>query len=49
MFIGREEEINLIKTISKKPNQSLLLYGKRKVGKTTLLNKALEDKGNKGG
>lgn len=47
MFIGREEEINLIKTISKKPNQSLLLYGKRKVGKTTLLNKALEDNGNK--
>lgn len=43
MFIGRQEEIALIKDIAKKENKSLLLYGKRKVGKTTLLRNALED------
>jgi len=47
MFIGRIEEIELINNIASIKNQSLMLYGKRKVGKTTLLNKALESNGDK--
>ena len=46
MFVGRKEEITLIQEIAKESNRSLLLYGKRKVGKTTLLNKALENSEN---
>ena len=42
MFIGREEEIKTIREISEKSGKSLLLYGKRKVGKTTLLKNALK-------
>lgn len=43
MFIGRQEELKLIKEVAEKSGKSLLLYGKRKVGKTTLLKKALEN------
>lgn len=43
MFVGRQAEIKLIKDIANGTGNSLLLYGKRKVGKTTLLNKALEN------
>lgn len=43
MFIGRKEELKIIKELEKSSNNSLLLYGKRKVGKTTLLNTALQD------
>lgn len=46
MFVGRKEEINIIRDIASKSNVSLLLYGKRKVGKTTLLNKAMESSEN---
>ncbi|MBQ6979661.1 MAG: AAA family ATPase [Clostridia bacterium] len=42
MFIGREEELKIIKEMAQKSGKSLLLYGKRKVGKTTLLKKALK-------
>ena len=42
MFIGREEELKIIKEMDQKSGTSLLLYGKRKVGKTTLLKKALK-------
>lgn len=41
MFVGRKEEIKIIHEISAKSSASLLLYGKRKVGKTTLLKNAL--------
>lgn len=43
MFIGRTDEIALIKKTAAQPGRSLLLYGKRKVGKTTLLKNALSD------
>lgn len=46
MFVGRKEEINIIRDTASKCNVSLLLYGKRKVGKTTLLNKAMESSEN---
>lgn len=46
MFIGREKEIALVKEAASTPKTSLLLYGKRKVGKTTLLNYALEENEN---
>lgn len=46
MFVGRKEEIKLIKECASKTGTSLLLYGKRKVGKTTLLNNALKDSEN---
>ncbi len=47
MFIGREKEIELIKQVANTPKSCLLLYGKRKVGKTTLLMHALKDSKNK--
>ena len=37
MFIGRELELEAIKEILSKKSASLMVYGKRKVGKTTLL------------
>ena len=46
MFVGREKEITLVKETANSPKTSLLLYGKRKVGKTTLLNFALENSRN---
>lgn len=42
MFIGRLEELKMLHNILKKPSASVMIYGKRKVGKTTLINKALE-------
>lgn len=42
MFIGRLEELEMLHNILKKPSASVMIYGKRKVGKTTLINKALE-------
>ena len=44
MFYGREKEVEIIKEFSNKENQALMLYGKRKVGKTTLLKEALKDR-----
>ena len=41
-FIGREKEISLIGEILKKSSASVLIYGKRKVGKTTLIMQALK-------
>ena len=40
MFIARDKEIELINEILKKPSGSAMVYGKRKVGKTTLIIKA---------
>lgn len=40
-FIGRENEISILQTILDKPSASVMVYGKRKVGKTTLLSHVL--------
>jgi AAA+ ATPase superfamily predicted ATPase len=43
MFIGREEELKTLSSLLEKPSASAMIYGKRKVGKTTLIKKALEN------
>lgn len=43
MFIGRKSELELIKNELNKQSSAILVYGKRKVGKTTLIRKACED------
>ena len=43
MFIGREEELKILSSLLEKPSASAMIYGKRKVGKTTLIKKALEN------
>ncbi len=43
MFIGREKELALVKSNLEKASSSMMIYGKRKIGKTTLIKKALED------
>ena len=40
-FIGRERELAALREILKKPSASVMIYGKRKVGKTTLIMQAL--------
>ena len=42
MFIAREKELKLIDEIISKPTGSVMIFGKRKVGKTTLITHALE-------
>ncbi len=42
MFIGRLEELGTLHRLLEMPSASAMIYGKRKVGKTTLINKALE-------
>ena len=42
MFVGRLEELEILHRLLKKPSASAMIYGKRKVGKTTLIAKALE-------
>jgi len=42
-FIGRKNEISLIKKVLEKPSASVMVYGKRKVGKTTLLSYVLSE------
>ena len=42
MFIGREKEINIIKGFLKKKG-ALMCYGLRRVGKTTLIKKVLNE------
>ncbi len=44
-FIGRERELSLIKEILGKKSAAVMIYGKRKVGKTTLIKHALESAG----
>lgn len=44
-FIGREKELNILNTMyEKKTFQMMVIYGRRRVGKTTLLNKFSENK-----
>ena len=47
MFFGREKEIDTLKEFLQKNSGSMMIYGKRKVGKTTLINRALENEKNK--
>lgn len=42
MFIGRQEELKAIQAVLNKKSGSVLVYGKRKVGKTTLILEALK-------
>ena len=42
MFIGRKDELNLINNLLNRENGTIMIYGKRKVGKTTLIKKSLE-------
>ena len=42
MFIGRKEELEQLKKILTMPSASVMIYGKRKVGKTTLIKEALK-------
>ena len=45
MFIGRERELNTLKRMYASENfQMLILYGRRRIGKTTLLNEFSKDK-----
>jgi len=44
MFIGREKEVNeLKKLLNKKGKKAVLVYGKRRVGKSTFLNQVAKD------
>ena len=42
-FIGRSNELALLREALSKPSASVMVYGKRKVGKTTLLAQALKE------
>ncbi len=41
MFIGREDELHALAEFFASPNRACMVYGKRKVGKTTLIKQAL--------
>lgn len=43
MFVAREKELSLISELLSKKSGSVMIYGKRKVGKTTLITHALEE------
>ena len=46
MFVGREKELEQIESLLNKKSGSMMIYGKRKVGKTTLITHALQAKAN---
>ena len=46
-FFGRSQELTLLQEIMCKPSASVMIYGKRKVGKTTLILQALKHSKNK--
>ena len=43
MFVAREKELAIIRGLLSKKSGSIMIYGKRKVGKTTLITHALEE------
>ena len=47
MFIGREKELAIIKEALSKNSASIMVYGKRKIGKTTLITHSLKSDPNK--
>ena len=42
MFLGREKELSIIKDALTKKSASVMVYGKRKIGKTTLITHSLK-------
>ena len=45
MFVGREEELNILnKVLKSAKNQNILMYGRRRVGKTELISEVIKDK-----
>jgi len=42
MFVGRNDELQILSKTLQFKSSSVMIYGKRKVGKTTLIKKALE-------
>ena len=44
MFVGREKELNILNEELNKQSSSILIYGKRKIGKTTLINKCCSNR-----
>lgn len=45
MFVGREEELSTLEKLYSKDNfQLVVMYGRRRVGKTTLINKFIQNK-----
>lgn len=47
MFVGREKELNILNEEVNKQSSSILIYGKRKIGKTTLINKCCLNRSDK--
>ena len=47
MFIGREHELAVLTDSIKNDNTAVLVYGKRRVGKTTLIKTALKESDSK--
>ena len=47
MFIGRQQELKAIRDVLNNKSGSVLVYGKRKVGKTTLILQALKESSDK--
>ena len=47
MFIGRAKELKTLNDLLKKPSVSVMIYGKRKVGKTTLIKRVLANSSDK--
>ena len=47
MFVGRYRELSAIRSLLEKRSGSVLIYGKRKVGKTTLILQALKESAGK--
>lgn len=47
MFIGRTKELKSIEVLLKQPSACAMIYGKRKVGKTTLIKQALKGSSDK--
>ena len=47
MFIGRQEELKKLSALLNLPSASAMIYGKRKVGKTTLIKEVLKSSPNK--
>jgi AAA+ ATPase superfamily predicted ATPase len=43
VFYGRKKEINLIKSVFNENNKAILIYGKRRVGKTTLIKESIKE------
>ena len=42
MFLGRQRELNLLrKELSRKNKTAILVYGRRRIGKTSLISESL--------